>query len=711
MSIAVPTFAQECPATPPTQNSSEVPSEGDESVSIDADSIHGHQDKEVEALGSVVVKKGPQTIFADKMLYSQPEDQITASGNVRFERGGDVIVGPKMQYNLETEQGYIDNPAFTLQDGRSHGAAESFRFEGQDKYHATGATYTTCPESKEDWFIRAKDLKLDVPGNIGKARNATIEFKGVPILYTPYIDFPLREARKTGFLSPVFANTDTSGSEFTLPFYWNIAPHRDATLSPRIMSKRGIQLNNEFRYLDSNYSGETEIDVLPDDRVFKKTRYGLAIKHRQSFGGGWGAALDFNKVSDDTYFTDLTTTSKLTAQTNLLRDAYVSYGASWWGFTGRLQRYQTLQDPLAPVTPPYHRLPQLTSSGTKQSVFGSEFSYVSEFVDFHHPTLPNGKRFLAYPSLSLPLRNAFAYSTPKIGVHYTRYDLDSNTTSFPDTTRSLPIVSLDNGLIFERDMTIGSTSFIQTVEPRIYYLYVPFRNQDRILNFDTGVADINFAQIYSENLFAGSDRINDANQVTIGISSRIIDPDSGTQRFAASIAQRYHFKTQEVALPGVPLRDSPTSDLLAAIGGTLAQHWVAEAGLQYNTDFSQTQKLSFGARYNPQPGKVLNFGYRFTLDQVKQFDLSAQWPLSANWSGLARWNYSVRDDQIIDGIAGLEYHTCCWALRLVAHRLATTASEVVNSFFIQLELNGVSKVGSNPLETLRQNIPGYTKLN
>ncbi|MDP1716997.1 MAG: LPS-assembly protein LptD, partial [Burkholderiales bacterium] len=324
-------------------------------------------------------------------------------------------------------------------------------------------------------------------------------------------------------------------------------------------------------------------------------------------------------------------------------------------------------------------------------------------------TLVNGQRYMAYPSLSLPLQTSYAYVTPKIGVNLAHYALDKNTTTLPNTSRAVPIFSAESSLVLERDTSAYGQRLTQTLEPKLYYVYIPYRDQSRIPNFESGLQDINFATIYSENQFSGYDRINDANQVTLGVTSRFLNADNGVERLRVGVAQRYYFRPQEVTLPGVPPRSAQrsTSDLLAAVSGTVAPYWTAEGGWQYNTDLSQTQRANIGARYQPQPGKVLNLTYRHTADVLRQTDISAQWPLSSQWSAVGRWNYSVLDKRTVEALAGVEYNGGCWVFRAVAHRFVTATQEVSTSIFLQLELNGVSRIGSNPLDVLRRNISGY----
>jgi len=343
-------------------------------------------------------------------------------------------------------------------------------------------------------------------------------------------------------------------------------------------------------------------------------------------------------------------------------------------------------------------------------VLRSDFDFYGQYTTFDHPTLTTGTRVLAYPSLSLPLQTAYAAVTPKLGVNLARYLIDTNSAGFTDQSRTVPVFTTDSSVVFERPTTIGGAPFLQTLEPRLYYVYIPFRDQSGIPVFDSAQQDINFATIYSENQFSGWDRINDANQLTLGVSSRYIGTDTGAERVRVGVAQRFYFDSQQVTLPGTPARESSRSDLLAALSGAVAPHLRAEAGLQYSTSFSQTQKFNIGARYQPLPGRVLNLTYRETINTLRQTDFSTQWPVGRGWTALARWNYSLLDDRTLEGLVGAEYNGDCWVLRVVAHRFATTTEQTSSTFFLQLELNGVSRIGSSPMETLRRNISGYARL-
>lgn len=711
---------------PPSPKGKEKEKE-DVPLFIDADRLQGRQQGDIEAEGAVRLRKRGHSTQADWLRYEQPSQELNAEGNVRMENEADVLEGPRLRFNLGTERGEMERPRYTLhqtppvvgerqvfREADARGTAERLLFEGPRQYRAERTEYTTCSPGNESWHVRARELIIDRDRDVGVARGATIEFMGTPIFYSPYLSFSLHQERKTGFLTPHYGSGSSTGAEVTLPFYINIAPNRDATIAPRIMTRRGILVDGEFRYLEPTYRGELRAAVLPnDDARGGEQRWGYQVRHAQTLPTGWDGALRLQRVSDDNYFTDLGTKVSQTSLVQLPSDLTIGRVANWgsagsYSLDAIVQRWQTLQvDPLAPVTPPYNRLPQISLAAVRQDLLHTDLDFLAQYSAFDHPTLVSGQRALAYPSLSLPLSTSYAYFTPKAGVTLTRYLVAENTSGYATQDRTVPIFSADSGMTFERPATLWGTSYFQTLEPRLYYLYIPFRDQSSIPVFDSAQQDINFATIYGENQFSGWDRINDANQITVGVSSRLIASDNGAQRLRVGVAQRYYFEPQQVTLPGVAPRSGDTSDLLAALVGSVAQYWTVNAGLQYNTDISQMQKFNIGTRYLPRQGQVLNLSYRETRDVLQQTDISAQWPMGKGWTALGRWNYSLLDHRTLEGLAGAEYNGDCWVLRLVAHRFVTTTQAAQMSYFVQLELNGVSRIGSNPLEAVRRNIGGY----
>jgi LPS-assembly protein len=530
------------------------------------------------------------------------------------------------------------------------------------------------------------------------------------------LSFSLHQERKSGFVTPHYGSTNTGGFDITVPYFWNIAPNRDATVSPRLMTRRGLQLGGEFRYLEPNYVGDARAEYMADDRVKSgEERHAYFLRHNQTLPYGWFGGLSMQRVSDDTYFTDLSTQVTKTSQVQLPNDFSLGRGGSWgaaggYALNALAQRYQTLQpDPLQPVTPPYDRLPQVTLTASRADTANSDIDFIGQYTTFHHPTLTSGTRLVAYPNVSVPLQTPYAHVTPKLGYNVTRYYLEPNSSGYTDQTRALPIFSTDSSVVFERPATIGGAPFLQTLEPRLFYVYIPFRDQSTIPVFDSAQQDLNFATIYSENQFSGWDRINNANQITLGVSSRFIGTENGAERLRVGVAQRYNFEDQKVTLPGVAPSAYSRSDIIAGLSGLIVPYLQARVGMQYSTNLSQTQKFDAGLRYQPAPGQVLNLTYRDTRDSLRQTDFATQWPLGRGWTALARWNYSWLDSRTLEGLVGGEYHADCWALRLVAHKLATTSQQSSTSFFVQLELGGLSRIGTNPLETLRRNIAGYER--
>lgn len=690
-------------------------------IALEADRLQGRSNVEVEASGAVELRQGNLKLNTDTLNFLESEQEVTANGDVRFEKNGDIIEGSFLKYNLDSAKGHMDAPRFRLaktpeRKRAGRGDARRIDFLGEKQERLSDSRYTTCAVGQDDWFLRVKDLELDRVTEVGTARNASVEFMGVPFLYFPWLSFPLSDKRKTGFLPPVVGTTGRNGLEISVPYYWNIAPNMDATFIPRLLSKRGIQLQNEFRYLWPTFAGELHADILPHDRKVGDNRDFLAWRHDHNLTRGWTGRLNIQRASDDNYFRDLSTRVVDTSTTNLPRDAELRYANENWLFSTRVLSYQTLQDPdpSKRIDIPYRLQPQLLLRGTKPDYHGIDLNLESELTQFDHPSKVNGRRMLVYPSVSYPMANNFAYLTPKFGYHYTRYKLTQNFSGDGEFDRNLPIFSVDSGLFFERELAYKQRRYRQTLEPRLYYVHIPFQDQSKFPKFSTSESDFNFAQIFTENQFVGGDRVNDANQLTAALTSRFIEEETGIERLRAAIGQRYYFDTQQVTLDN-PARDGFTSDILAAVSGQLSRKWALDVAIQYNPDRNRTEAFSAGARFNPGLGKVINVAYRQRAataalpEPINQFDISGQWPISARWYGLGRLNYSLRDRKVVEGLAGLEYNKDCWALRLVAHRLATAQQQVSTSFFVQLELNGLSRLGNNPLEALKQNIPGYMK--
>lgn len=683
---------------------------------ISADTVRSVSTDVIEASGKVEVRKAGQNFFADVLRYDRALNQIDARGNVRLEQPRLVVVGSTLKLQLDTHQGLLTDPRYRLLpvapsrvSGR--GTAKSIEFTGEARYAAREATYTTCPVGNDDWYLKVGKLEIDQDEQVGTARNVMLTFKGVPLLYTPWADFSLNDARKTGFLAPTVGFTGKSGLDVTVPYYFNLAPNYDATLYPRLLATRGLQIGSEFRYLMPTYHGEAALEYLPDDQTDSRSRWLAALTHRQRFNSRLKGEINFLRVSDNAYFRDLSNQVTVTSRSILPQEGVLRYEGDGWQAGLRVQQLQVLQDADAPIAPtPYNRLPQITFTGHR-GVGKLQATLDSEYAHFQHPTLVEGSRLTLYPSVTLPFRSSAFFFTPKLGYHFTRYQLEDNGTYPEQNTRALPIASLDAGLFMERDFRFRDRSYLQTLEPRAYYVYAPFRDQSDIPVFDSAPLDLNFTQIFTENQFMGGDRINDANQLTLALTSRFIDETNGLERLKLAFGQRYYFASQQVTLPGTLPRDQNSTDLLALLSGQINHAWRVDSGWQFDTDLGKTIKNTISASYRPAPGRAASMGYRFLDGAVEQLDSAIQWPLSPRLYGLMRANYSFRDNRMIEGLAGLEYNGGCWVLRGVVQRIATAEKDVSNSFYLQLELTGMGRVGASPMGALKDSIPGYTPTN
>jgi LPS-assembly protein len=697
-----------------------------------AEALEGVNQKWFRATGKVRFAQGDITVSAERIDYDKLADEVTIPGSLSMRRDADRIDGRDLKLKVEDEVGTLLSPSFFFsksptrptQRFEARGAAREMRFEGPDRERFYDASYTTCKADEDDWILRVGELALDRGRNVGTGYHGRVEFQGVPILYLPYLSFPLNNERKSGFLAPTLGSSTKSGLEISLPYYFNLAPGRDATLTPKLLGKRGLQIGGEYRYLGPHSVGQLDGEYLHNDRVVKQNRHVVAGRHFHNLEAwslpGWSASFNAQKASDDNYFRDLSTKIAATSQTNLPREAALAWASPFGSFVTRVLAYQTLQDPASPVIAPYRLAPQVSFNAQPARWNRVEINATGEYTDFSHPTLVNGRRLLLYPSAAVPLEAPWGFVVPKVGFHATRYDLTRNAGAFVGGTRNVPIVSLDSGLTYERPLAFADGNITQTLEPRLFFLYVPFRDQSKLPRFSTSETDFSFSQIFNENLFIGGDRISDAQQLTAAVTTRFIEDASGIERLRAAIGQRYYFQPQQVTLSDAALGLSGArgngnlsrSDLLFAVSGQLSDHWFLDSGFQYSTSDQRFRKSNVAARYQGLEGRLLNFSYRLTRDSIEQADVSAQWPMgraAPGWTLLARANYSMRDKKLIEGLAGLEYNRGCWEFRLVAHRFTTAAQQYSNSVQFQLELKGLSKLGINPLETLRQNIPGYRR--
>jgi len=688
-------------------------------TTIEALSIEGVSEFEVTARGQVELRRGELNLYSDTLRYNREFGRVEADGGVRIERAGDRFFGPRLQFDLNSDTGVFDQPGFIMRrEQTARGSAERLEFLGKDRLRLVGGSFTTCEPGKEDWRFEARELELDYEIEEGRMRDGRLRFFDTTLFAVPFATFPLERRRKSGLLTPHYSQNTRRGLEIGVPFYWNIAPEQDLLLTPVTMSKRGLQLKTQYRYLERSYAGDLRWEYLPEDKVLGERRSGLTLKHEQQLAPDWTGRLDFNKVSDDRYFVDLGTQMRQITTGNLLREAFSQYhgsiGDTSYALQARVQGFQTLQDPLAPIVSPYHRVPQLNAALLRQSVGGRlDVTVPAEYVRFTHHSLVEGTRVSLHPSLALPLAAPGHFVIPRFGVHHAEYRLARTAPGQPERQGvSVPWASADAGLIFERSARWFGEALTQTLEPRLYYVYAPYRAQDTVPLFDTGLADFNYAQLFSENRFVGGDRFGDADHLTLAATSRLLGP-GGEEVLRATIGQRLYLKSERVGLtPAAPLRGRGQSDLLASVGGRLAQGWSFDGAAQYNLQRSRTERYSAAVRYTPEIAKLVSASYRFNRDALRQIDIAAQWPLSAGWYAIGRYNYSLLERQLLEGIAGIEYNAGCWVFRTVFQRLQAAAQTTSTVLMFQLEFNGFGGIQSGDVtDFLKRHVPGYASTN
>lgn len=700
--------------------------------------LQGDPNQSITLTGDAEVRRNDVILKGTRIHYDRVNEVLDAKGSVRLLREGSLVTGPSLRLNLDSDSGSFENPEFYVAATGGSGSASEARFLSKTRTTLYNATYSGCPCPEPDWYIKARQVDLDFDENEGLAYGGVVYFKGVPILGSPLLSFPLTDERKTGLLPPTFGVTSRSGVQVTTPYYLNLAPNYDATLYPSLYARRGMQLGGEFRYLRPTFSGEAYGAWLGNDRERGEDRWYYSLQHRQSLPGGIGLGWDLQRASDDDYFRDFSSVGLGEASTvTLPQSVSLSWANEYFGMQLNPVRYQTLQDFDAPITPPFDMLPRYTFYGNRYDWNGFDLLMSGDITRFQRSEwlrdnigLPkeSGTRLSIYPSVSYPIMRAGGFVIPKVGVHASRYDTNFNRSLYYDPnspfnsitydvgsgSRVLPIVSLDTGLIFERPGRLFNRDVTQTLEPRLYYLYVPYKDQSNLPVYDTALSDFSFGQVFSENLFSGGwDRISNANQVTAAISSRWIDSASGVERARVSAAQRLYFTDQRVTLPGESPREGQHSDFLFEVAGSLTDTLSGMATLQYNPTLDRVEQSSVSARWEAARLATVYTAYRyrrpsFQQEGQEQASVAFQWPFSQRWNGVARVDYSLEDSRLTQFLGGVEYNGgCCWTARVVGQRYAVSSESSNTALFLQLELNGLGALGTNPMEALRRNIPGY----
>jgi LPS-assembly protein len=696
------------PELPPPEFSEEFSDEVIEMTSGDAD-IRANGDASFE--GPIEMRSGARLLKASAASYDSETATFTAEGNVEYRDQINVVRGESVHYNTQTGQFDFIQSEFELAEVPARGSADTIEIKEAGVIELTKVRYTSCPEGRDDWFLTANSIEIDTNTGMGTARGASLSFKGIPFFYWPYFTYPVTDQRKSGLLFPKFGSSDRRGFEVTQPIYWNISPGQDATFVPRFMADRGMQLGSEYRFLTRSNEGVLWGDYLSDDDETGEKRWQYDVATVSMLPWEWRASIKAQGVSDDLYFEDMSSSINQTSQTNLSRQAALEYYDSVWSVFMQVEDYQTI-DPLIPEDEtPYTQVPKIVANGMwRDGLLGMDYGFDSEATYFMRDDSVKGLRTHLQPKLALPFGSQGLYLVPEVSFDYTAYNLKDQPigdSSTPD--RTAPIFNVDTGAVFERTLGTKKRRSI-TIEPRAQYTYIPVRNQDDIPIFDTITPDFNLVQLFRQNRFIGYDRLGDTNQISMGLTSRILDNRNGRELLTATIGQTRFFEDPEVTLPGVIPSEVSESNYIAELGVNVWGAWNADLRYQLDADANETARSSIRFQYSPGDLKAFNIGYRYDRESLEQTDFSFSWPLGEKWSTIGRYNYSIEESEVLDEYLGLEYSSCCWGIQVVGRKsVARSTGEQDTSISFQFVLKGFSGLGSAATDSLRRDTLGYSQ--
>ena len=720
------------------------PAEGLRSTSIEADSARLREDGVSVAEGNVVLRTPDRTITANRMDYDAGAGRAEAAGDVTVRERKVYIRGSRLQAELGTGQTVLEDATFVHPDSGGRGSAE--RIENTPRATVlTSGTFTRCEPGSKAWQLEASSLELDRESGVGTARNARLDVLGVPILFLPWLSFPLGDERKTGFLVPSFRRTNNAGTSLTLPYYLNLAPNLDATLRARLTSRRGEVLGGRLRYLTERGTGILEADAVPEDRLTGEARSLVSYRHRHAISPGLDARLQYSRASDIDYLRDLGAGSVALETDHLRRFAEVVYEVPPLRLESRIEDFQSLREPDV-RRDPYRLAPGMfVESRLPERNRRLNLAFEGEHARFEHRSdaLALGERVHFRPSVSLPLRSSAGYLIPRASLRYTAYDLDNVRANVATTpSRTVPSFSLDAGLHFERESLVGNRRITQTIEPRLYYLWVAHRDQDHLPLFDAGRLTFGYDQMFRENRFSGIDRIGDANRLTLAVDTRLLD--GGRDLLEARVGRVQHLGDRRVRLcttadPGSDVYACPPANTVEDAWGSA---WVAALKarphrsilvggvLEQDGRRFRNRRISIDLRYQPTPERIINLGYRRLPIETESaalvqeargesdemVSLSVHHDLGRQLRVLGSASYALRTDTFTEVYIGLAYDSCCFGVRILGQRNLrprngvsgqSRAAEHENSILLEIELKGLTGRDRGYRQWWTRPIPGY----
>ena len=685
-------------------------------ISVTGDQVTVGVDGNASARGNVDVRQGDREIHADQVQYDKNTGAIKSQGGIDYTDPLMHVTGDGGDYSPDGGAQF-KSAQFELLQRSARGSADSLQLTPAGVINLLGVKFTTCPSPDAAWQLRARSIDLDTKNRVGTGHGAQVEFAGVPLIYLPWVSFPLGDERKSGFLFPSIGQTSRSGLQLAVPYYWNIAPNADFTFDPIYYARRGADVGGDLRLLTQGEHSELSWNYLPHDDVFGASRSRVRLQNVTELPDDFRFSIDATNISDSHYFEDFAQSSETTSTAFVERRASLSYRDEHWRIDGQAQQYQTIDNTLLPTDRPYARVPALTVSADYGFGPGDllRYGFDSEVVNFQRSVGETGWRMDLMPAASLNFDGPGYFVRPAVAWRGTQYQLDDIPPGQPRSpSRTLPIASFDTGLLFERDPDSAGRKI--TLEPRLLYLYVPYRNQASLPVFDTAVPDLNLVELFRTNRYVGADRMSDANQVSVGVTSRLLDARDGRQFVSGTLGQTFYFETPRVVLPGETPPTHGHSDLVGQLTLSAFKNWNAGIGLQWDPTTSLRQREEIDIQYRPSGEEVVNLAYRFQRDLLEQAEISAAWPLSQHWNVFARGVYSLKDSEAIERFVGFEYRACCWKVRMLARRFVSTRPVGTSStgqqdtgFFLQLELTGLASVGSAADTFLTESIRGYTR--
>jgi len=691
-----PTKSAGGPAVPATPATVAAPT-ANEPVHVLADRYTAYGQDRIVLEGHVTIVRGNQRVHADRVEFDRHANTLNAEGHVRLETTrGDIFRSPTAFLHLDDDTGYTGEGEYYIEINHGRGHAHKVIFEGKGRLRLRAVQFSTCPTGKRDWYLSFGELELNQNTDTGIAHNAVLHVKGVPMMYLPYMSFPLSARRQSGFLIPDLGSSDSVGSYLALPYYLNLAPNYDATLTPRWMSRRGLQLQTEFRYLTPDMQGVAEVDALPNDAVTNTGRYSAHITHQQQFNSHLGLDADVNWVSDIDYVNDFSNNLALTSASFLPQNLTLNYRNGDWKMAALLSRYQPVDRNILTSNYPYERLPQLTVDMQPTEVDGRlNYDLTGSATVFRHEdaSKPTGERLTLNPAVSLPLRRDFGFIVPRVSLDHSSYYQQSNGANGGFT---VPVASVDSGLYFERKVGNGD-KWTQTLEPRLFYLYAPYVDQTTLPVYDTSIPLFTFDSLFRENRFVGGDRMGDTNQITAAVTTRLIDKATGSEAVTASLGQIYYLADRRVVLPGASPDIAAQSDIAGELTAWLGRHWFWRGSLLWDPSRTVAAAHSEYLQYHPGKDRIFTLAYGYQQGIQEVADASAEWPLGHTWTVFGHSQYSLRDKRNLDTSLGFEYHSCCWSLRMVGSRRVDQSAQETSAIAIQMVFRGLGGVESGTL--------------